>query len=898
MSELALKLIAENKKTKNPFLDLGKCGLLNYIPKELGDCIWLKRLNLSGFYRDEENKKWIETNNKGIKNTFVGNELTILEKLSGLQSLDLSSNKISDISFLEKLMGIKSLDLSYNHISSISFIENLKDLESIDLSYNQITDVRFIENLEHLKSLDLSRNRISNYSFLKNLKHLEFLDLSGNQISNYGFLENLVSLKSLDLSRNQISNYSFLKNLRGLESLYLIGNQIKDINFLENLDGLKRLILLDNQIDDLKFLLPLLRNGLKVNLTEEYYVKLDNGIGLKNNPIKNPPIEVIKQGNDAIIRHYERLEQEGKDYIFEAKVTLVGDGGAGKTSLQRKIIDKNATLPAGDERTRGINVYDWNFIDSDNERYIAHIWDFGGQDVYYPVHRFFLTENSVYVLMASTRYPNNNFNYWIPTIYQFGGKSPIVLVQNCDEGHQKNWDEIGIYYSISDYNLCKPFYKIDLKSKDNWGLKHLKTSIEHQIINLPHIGKPVPKSWVKLREVLIAEAEKNDCISFEKFSNLCKKVDEKAFDEAVDIEDLGKFLHDLGIILWYYDKDLLKHLVILKPEWAMNAVYQIIDDTIIQEQYGIIHKADFERIWYESTYRSKIRELKSMIEVFKIAFPKKHQKEDFIIPARLLPITDGNRWKDTEQYLRLEYHFDFMPKGIVNQISAELSKIIASDNYIWNNAVIFRNDGSEAQVIEEHHFRKIFIKSKGRDARGLMLLIMHTINNVISEYRGVVPSIRVPCSCVECQTSSKPTIFQYEELIELIRKNREYITCNKSDTRQNINELLYSAGFENIDSVNIIVMDKKSISTIIEDTPEIFFSYAWNKAGETESREKIVNELYKNLSDDGFSVILDKEDLPYRESISAFINRIGDGKIIVVALSDAYLKSINCKYLE
>jgi internalin A len=37
MSKLALKLIAENKKTKAPFLDLGKCGLENYLPDELWD---------------------------------------------------------------------------------------------------------------------------------------------------------------------------------------------------------------------------------------------------------------------------------------------------------------------------------------------------------------------------------------------------------------------------------------------------------------------------------------------------------------------------------------------------------------------------------------------------------------------------------------------------------------------------------------------------------------------------------------------------------------------------------------------------------------------------------------------------------------------------------------------
>jgi internalin A len=107
MSELALKLIAENKITKDPFLDLGNCGLVGRLPDELFDCVWLKKLNLGEYYRDKANQKWINSVNEGEKNTFKGNELSILEKLTGLQSLNLVENQILDIHFLEKLTGLQ-----------------------------------------------------------------------------------------------------------------------------------------------------------------------------------------------------------------------------------------------------------------------------------------------------------------------------------------------------------------------------------------------------------------------------------------------------------------------------------------------------------------------------------------------------------------------------------------------------------------------------------------------------------------------------------------------------------------------------------------------------------------------------------------------------------------------
>ncbi|OYU92748.1 MAG: hypothetical protein CFE21_22895 [Bacteroidetes bacterium B1(2017)] len=154
MSELAVKLIAENKKTKDPFLDLGNCGLKYYLPKELADCVWLKSLNLGSYYSNEANKLIISLN-LGESNYFKGTELISLEKLTGLQTLELSDNKISDIRFLEKLTGLQTLDLSSNQIRDISFLEKLTGLQTLDLSSNQISDIRFLEKLTGLQTLDL-----------------------------------------------------------------------------------------------------------------------------------------------------------------------------------------------------------------------------------------------------------------------------------------------------------------------------------------------------------------------------------------------------------------------------------------------------------------------------------------------------------------------------------------------------------------------------------------------------------------------------------------------------------------------------------------------------------------------------------------------------------------------
>ena len=82
MADLAQRLIAENKRTKATFLDLGNCGLSN-VPPEVSELTWLQSLDLS--------------------RTPVS-DLTPLATLSTLQVLDVRNTQVSDLSSLLSLI--------------------------------------------------------------------------------------------------------------------------------------------------------------------------------------------------------------------------------------------------------------------------------------------------------------------------------------------------------------------------------------------------------------------------------------------------------------------------------------------------------------------------------------------------------------------------------------------------------------------------------------------------------------------------------------------------------------------------------------------------------------------------------------------------------------------------
>jgi hypothetical protein len=75
------------------------------------------------------------------------------------------------------------------------------------------------------------------------------------------------------------------------------------------------------------------------------------------------------------------------------------------------------------------------------------------------------------------------------------------------------------------------------------------------------------------------------------------------------------------------------------------------------------------------------------------------------------------------------------------------------------------------------------------------------------------------------------------------------------------------------------------------EIPEIFISYAWGGKS-----EKIVDILYNTFVSKGYNIVRDKVNLDFKGSITSFMDKIGQGKYVIVVISDKYIKSENCMY--
>ena len=110
-------------------------------------------------------------------------------------------------------------------------------------------------------------------------------------------------------------------------------------------------------------------------------------LALTKNPIKNPPAEIVNSDKDGyadiekIKNYFRQLEEEGEDYLHEAKMLIVGEPGAGKTTLAKKIENRSYKLLKKEKSTEGIDITQWMFNMEKGKPFRINIWDFGGQEI-------------------------------------------------------------------------------------------------------------------------------------------------------------------------------------------------------------------------------------------------------------------------------------------------------------------------------------------------------------------------------------------------------------------------------------------------------------------------------------------------------------------------------------
>ncbi len=787
------------------FLDLND-NEVNSIPDSIAQLVNLEKLYLDDHQLSvlpESIFQLLNLQCLSFNNSQLSNFPEFISNLGNLRELSLQRNELTTIpDWIIESTKLEVLDLGKNQIAKIpNSITRLTNLTKLRLSNNPLGRIPdSITQLVSLKKLSLSKSQISEIpDSIGQLINLDWLSFVQNQVSVIpNSVSNLRNLKELIIWENEITSIpESIGNLVNLETLSIGRNQINRIpDSIGGLINLKKLYLSKNNIiripDSIASLSSLVALNLGNNAIEELpqtLMKLENLeiLRLFGNPL-SIPTETLRQGwgekiDDpgnprAVLDYYftTRDPNQAQD-LYEAKLILVGEGGSGKTSLANKLINPDYDLKpeTEDTSTEGIDILKWEFTGTNGKDYKIHIWDFGGQEIYHQTHQFFLTDRSLYLLVADSRKEDTDHPYWLNIIRLLSNHSPTLLVQNqradrpCNLNLRDLRAEFGDFLTVP--NALNITHPNDLNTLRHTIQRHLETLIGP--------GLPFPNKWLNVRHTL--ENDSRNHISLHDYQTTCRRHD---ITDQSEMLQLSQFLHNLGTCLHFQNDPILRQTLILKPNWGTAAVYKVLDNDRINQNLGQFDRTDLANIWSEPDYKNLHHELLQLMMEFKVCYEIPRRPGHYIAPHLLT--TDSPTYPWPSDHLLLRYHYKtFMPKGLLTRFIVEQHRLIENVScpdqaLVWKTGVVLTHGTTRAEILENQQHRTIEIRVTGPRPRDFLTILNHQFEDIHDRYESLDYATLIPCNCTICKPTTTPFTFALDRLHTCLNRGRYTIECHES----------------------------------------------------------------------------------------------------------------------
>jgi len=527
----------------------------------------------------------------------------------------------------------------------------------------------------------------------------------------------------------------------------------------------------------------------------------------------------------------------------------VGEPEAGKTTLMECLFDPDYQLSDDSQSTLGIEVREgWQFAmpsasngsdssvsdsndknkNSKPEQFSANIWDFGGQQIQYMTHQFFLTPSALYVLVsANDRNEPTNFPYWFKIIHLLGEEqgrySPVLVVLNEKNQQQKFNFDLKMYqdrYPELTIQVCE----VDLSkrhSETNHDSRYpvLLETIQKQLIALPHTQEPRPARWGAIRQALRECAKQKNHINFAEYAAICAEHQVTALDSQ---KVLSGYLHRVGSLLHFADDPILQDFIILKPQWAVDAVYSVLVDNEIESNHGEFDWQKLQSIWqndYSCDEQSKLLSLMRK-DNFEICYELDDRPNHFIAPQLLSSVQADYQWlcdndinnninnnnnelgSETATCLKFRFQYKFMPEGIITRLIVRLNQLIEKQqgteqsteqnkniDLVWRKGMVLKDDKNcRAQVIEEDNrdglkVIDIAVTGNHNEAKFLLRRIRDEVQAIHQKwFRNIAVEQMIPCICEECRGAGQasPHYFKLSSLERARDSGKKTRECDHS----------------------------------------------------------------------------------------------------------------------
>ena len=466
------------------------------------------------------------------------------------------------------------------------------------------------------------------------------------------------------------------------------------------------------------------------------------------------PDEVIENFSDAqaILAAYRRFTSEEDDLVplNEAKMLVVGDEAVGKTSLIRFLTSGQPRNP-DEQRTMGAEFHEeietttWPGA-SDGIK--LNIWDFGGQEIYWGTHRFFLTRRSIYLLVLSARLHDGSTSAfdWMKTIRNRAEDSPVVVVINkCDDGeHNLAIDLTKLRENYPEIVAVVPT-SCDATQFGHQSIETLKRTIAATLADptqMPHVADKVPRSWLRIKDAVAELAAEVHYLPRHRFVELCQQ-DETPIEIDSEHDALLTTLNNLGVIVYHR-----RETQVLDPNWLTQGIYTVLDSRLVREANGEFDRDLLAALLPQRDYPPDVHDyIITMMEDHDIGmcFALRDRPGHYLVPEAL-PANEPHLAPAATDALQLRYRYEFLPKHVIPRFIVEAHDYLSDRPTAWQTGAVLEAAECRVEVRGDRDKRKIEFAVSGpsnrrRDAMNSIvgrLKVVHDLNPEIG------PQARIP----------------------------------------------------------------------------------------------------------------------------------------------------------
>ncbi|XP_053545265.1 malignant fibrous histiocytoma-amplified sequence 1 homolog [Bombina bombina] len=516
------------------------------------------------------------------------------------------------------MLPLREVNLSLRRLKVIPLDEiNYTKIESLNLDRNKLKSVPELSRLQDLKILILSKNELSHFpEEIQLLKHLERLEVNQNKIQNIpnGLFSHIIRLKYLKLNNNRLTELpNDLSSCSNLLYLNLSHNLFS--TFPQAVLSLKKLE---------EFYVE---NNKLQKLPSELFLDLSlKKFKASSNQLREPPDEVCIGGLKQICSYFFQLQESQAQEVRRVKTMFIGSSMAGKTTLCRSLSQACANPVPREERTVGIEISEFQIED-----FTFLFWDFAGHLEYYITHHVFFTPHSLVILVVDLfRYQLNNddsfknlVGFWINNLLMRVPDSVVLIVathidQCLPEELQKKSKDIQERISrmlkqrkadlshfinnLEDRQDSEMYMEqaerlreiftctlhvleiIPINSTIYQDIESLQSSILSVVRNVdlfPNIVKMLPPVYKEVEKSITEIMHNHDLPKhgIMELDLLLREVMLKTQDGHLNkdlLKDILRYLHHIGLIVWYEDIQPLLSTVFLKPTFLITMFKMLI----------------------------------------------------------------------------------------------------------------------------------------------------------------------------------------------------------------------------------------------------------------------------------------------------------------------------------